>query len=617
VALGNAYALPFDGYEPHPDIPGAYHFTPAGGGSPILAAGPEAERMRALIDRAPAPQQLASNAPAPAAAGLMPQGDDTQMRDFIQAQQGGQATPGASLSHAAPVVADPRALSTNLPTPTAAGAPQPQATPQEIARQVIPPPSAVAPAPSADQAQAGPQLSDLDKGYKIVHSKGGWQPSSQKVTTEGAIQDPALAKATTEAIVDKMRAEASSAEAQKLALTAQVQQSQIAAADAAKEADQLEKQRIARLAAMQAGAEEYGRITGIKQKELEAAGGKEVDQFRMYRGRPGAQIGAAIAGALGAFGSAIARTPNFALDIINKQIDNDVMSQREEIARGVNAKQNDLMRIRDKYGVDNNVAEKLLSISLTERAQALARKQAALQGGAEAQQKLADLDAQLAARKVADMKSIQDIVLGKAQVSAEEKYRQGGDSVVLAPQVIGRQKVAEATGKTGEALGKASEGEYMATHGGAKPPKAGAGGPGKAPARLSGALAINESAVDDIDNFINEQPKGFVRRPGTVEEHVTGRALTSDERDALDTKATAIVGKVVKGSNDSISKEELEHFREMLTSPYESVRTAGAKELKRALLTTQKGLNRAIDRSRGGGGVDAAIQDAAEEASTQ
>lgn len=543
-----AYGLPYDSYTPHPSIPGAAYFNPAGGGNPMLFGGQDAAQLQAMIDRSPKPQMLA---------------------------MGGQ--PPASMQ------APPAPLPVKADVQPAMAAPAPAPTAQQLpTRSVIPGGEAAQAAPAAG-VPPGPQLSDLDKGYKIVHTKAGWTPSSQKVVTEGSMaqQSPELAAATTQAFADKMRADASSAEAQKLALAHQVQQSQLAATQAAQEADALEKKRIAQLAAQEEGAKEYGRITDIKQKELEQQGAKGVDQFRMYRGKAGAQIGAAIAGALGAFGAAFTHGPNFALDIINKQIDNDVLAQREEIARGVNAKQNDLARIRDKYQVDNNIAEKLLSISLTERAQALARKQAALQGGQEAMQRLAQIDSELAAKKVADLKAVQDMVLGKAQVTAEEKYRQGGDSVLLNPEIKGREAVAEATGKTSTALGAAAKGEYEATHGGQAPPKAGT--TGALPAKMKSLRAINHSAQEDIIGADKEDPGGFIAPAGPA-------GVATDARRQLDASADAIAAKIVAGSGESMTEAGLEHMKAVLSSPYESVRKAARKHFLQAAQTASKNI---------------------------
>ena len=72
----------------------------------------------------------------------------------------------------------------------------------------------------------------------------------------------------------------------------------------------------------------------------------------------GSKIGGAIAIALGAYSSATSGSPNYALQIINKQIDDDIAYQRSEIEAKkakITGEQNAYQRLREKLG-DNNAA---------------------------------------------------------------------------------------------------------------------------------------------------------------------------------------------------------------------------------------------------------------------
>lgn len=582
------YQLPYSSYEPHPSIPGAYNFTPTGGGSPYMFAGPGAQQMAGMIDQMPPPQEQASNAAA-----NMPAGD---ISGAIQgfAQQPSQAPSASDMTHATPQAApDPRDLNANIPAPEVASQTADQAGTQAAG---LPQRNYSQPAASGAPQAAPSQMAANPRDYVIkTTSKAGYTPTSEKVVTEGGVQDPAMRQAMTTAYVDKMKADNAEAEAVKMQQASLLAQSQIQAAQAAKEADALEKQKITREAAQVEAANEYGRIMQVKQDELQNASGREVDQFRMYRGKPGAQIGAAIAGALGAFGSAFTHGPNFALDIINRQIDNDVQSQREEINRGVSAKQNDIGRIKDKYNVDNTVAEKLLGISLTERAQALARKQAALQGGAEAQARLIAVDGQLAQKRIDYLNQINEHLNGKAQITAEQKYHAGGTSYGVAPELKATAQAATLMGQTGQGLGTAEEGSYKATHGGSAPPKAG-GGEGKESPRIAMKRAVNESALEDLPT-LEKADKGGVFVPGLPD------ALKSEERKDIEANAAAMVSKLTDAAGDPLTETVRHDIYSRLVHPTSpEVRAKTREALKTGTMTYGRALERASERSRGQAG---------------
>ena len=73
-----------------------------------------------------------------------------------------------------------------------------------------------------------------------------------------------------------------------------------------------------------------------KQREAAQAALKkaeEIDPEHVYGGSMGRKIAAAIGMALGAYGSALAGTPNYAMQIVQNAIENDIAAQREEFSR--------------------------------------------------------------------------------------------------------------------------------------------------------------------------------------------------------------------------------------------------------------------------------------------
>jgi hypothetical protein len=99
-----------------------------------------------------------------------------------------------------------------------------------------------------------------------------------------------------------------------------------------------------------------------KQEEMERLITDDINEIASMkitdRRSLGSKIGGAIGIALGAYASTTSGAPNYALQIINKQIDDDIASQRSEIEAKkakLTGKQNAYQRLREKLG-DNNAA---------------------------------------------------------------------------------------------------------------------------------------------------------------------------------------------------------------------------------------------------------------------
>jgi hypothetical protein len=95
----------------------------------------------------------------------------------------------------------------------------------------------------------------------------------------------------------------------------------------------------------------------------------EIDQDRIWRKKgTGASILAVIGASLGAFGSALTKTPNFALEIINSAIDRDLRSQEQEIAINREAAGNALADLQRQTG-SLDLAKTALGALQTQRVQ--------------------------------------------------------------------------------------------------------------------------------------------------------------------------------------------------------------------------------------------------------
>lgn len=557
------YQLPFASYAPHPDIPGAYNFAPQGGGNPMMFAG-DTSGMRRAIDAAP-DNRLASNTPP----NMMPGGDISgAIQGFNQ-----QPTASDALSHAAPQINNPLSLN----QPLAAGV---ESAGQERGVELSGN-SGDAPIPTRNLTGQSAQPSNSGGGggaplvnpQDYVHStytKPHWQDTTQKVVTEGGA-NPERASQLEAAYTNAAAADKDAVQMQKANALSTAMQSQIEASDAAKQLHDIEEKRLVRQAALQTGADEYGRIMAQKQEELATASKREVDQYRMYKGNAGAAIGAALAAGLGAFGASISHTPNFAMDFINRSIDRDVEAQKDEINRGVASKQNDIARIRDKYNVDTGVAEKLLAISLTEQAQQMARKQAATAGGQAAQQQLATLDQQFAQKILGYTKDMRADIDGKATATAEQKFVAGGTSVSVDPKLKAGAQAAEYIGKTGQGMGQGAEGSYKAQHEGmtaAQVAKAEGGGKGAYTAQTISAINAAETAEHALRHAaaqsgieIDEQGNAEIK---DYKKWAMAQIPGSAYHKALD----AAIPEVVRGQTGAApTNEGQEHARSAFSNP--------------------------------------------------
>lgn len=568
------YQLPYSSYEPHPSIPGAYNFTPTGGGSPYMFAGPGAQQMAGMIDQMPpqADMRTANRAGSTVTTPFqgdpeanMPAGPSPVASDATQAP-GMQVAGQTADREGAAAAALAQDASAPLPGAPAAKPAQGAATTPAIAIDPYKHVSAVNPVKMARNAVA--------------------VPATQTVTAEGGVQDPELAAHMKQLGSDQIAAQQEEAKIKKDVLVQQGLQLQADQALAAKQQIDSTADIAAKSAALDIVKDEGTKRIQIAQQDLDAENNKQVDSYALFRGRPGAQIAAALAGALGAFGSAFTHGPNFALDIINRNISDNIAEQNQNISRGQANARNDLSRIMDTYKVDKDDATNILKLAYQKKVDAQARERAATMGTQQAQLAYAAIQPQLLAQQAATEKSISDSVLGKVSVTQNAKMVQpsaGGTQPKTLKEIV-EEKELNARGVIAD---------QKVTHGGVLP-KAGAAA-GKLPARIASMQINNHSAQEDIVNLKKEMAKnpGWIA-PGAhiplVGDVGTNARL---DRNAI---VAAIVGKAVAGSNGSINESEMHEFKAALGSGNAELATKTADRILEALKTADK----AIEEQRGG-----------------
>lgn len=312
-------------YAPGPQ-PGSFQFTRANG-APLLAAGPQAAQLAQAL------QRQKEQGPQPVA----------QAGGFGGQINNGWATDSPAPTPAVQVVA-PRAAPAPAPAPAPSAATAPGAPPPMIAR---PPES---PAPMKPQwvpvarTGTGTIVRDANTGQLMEMTAGSPGVSRQQLQKQAG-QGVALPSGGSEAVTggfdrnpDYEERLANASIDQRLANQAQTDAAMVAA-DQAAQAHSMQiaaEQRIARQDQLREA--EITQKVARDQQKLDAlmadVKSTKIEPKRMFSGTGGAlaAIGSAIAAGLGAYGAALARTPNYALDIINRAVDQDIAAQEADLA---------------------------------------------------------------------------------------------------------------------------------------------------------------------------------------------------------------------------------------------------------------------------------------------
>jgi hypothetical protein len=309
----------FVGYEPNPEIPGAYNFARANG-PPLTFGGAEAQQLKSRLDAYNSVNQ-------PKVAG--PGGGPID-------QLGGYGSENAPPS--------PEQIQ-SFREQVQGGAPPP------------PPPPGPAPAPGGQlgygmrvspqgtiQKFSGGSAGVSQQQLQQQAGKGTALPRSESVTQQGGMEgDPEYLEARAEANVDK-----------RLQLQEEGDQA-VAAAEAESQlaAQRFETQRRlmgeeqARVADLQA---RVARDEDLKNRAFAEYTSSKVNPDRVFA-NPGSRVLGALAAAGGAYAATIAKTPNFALEMMNQSIDRDIRAQEAAI-RIKGDKANNLLSELRKSGMD-------------------------------------------------------------------------------------------------------------------------------------------------------------------------------------------------------------------------------------------------------------------------
>lgn len=295
----------FLGYEPAGQ-PGAYNFQTANGQNALLF-GPDAEDLRAKID--------ASNAIMP-----QPTANADPFANTALAANGADPVYGRGQ---APSVADAGGGPAQVPETAVEGAAPPQVSgPQNVGFGLVR-------TPDGQLAQYRPGSGGVSqKALQKKATQGTEIPVSASESRTGGF-DPNqdyLEGMQDVSIQERQQAETM---AGREIMAAQAGE-QMAREQAAAQAAQLAEQQRMNLQI----EVKMNRDAQIKDAALKDYANQKIDPGRLYRGEGGTakSIAAAIGTAMGAFGAAINKTPNFAMQLIENAIDRDVNAQAAEIA---------------------------------------------------------------------------------------------------------------------------------------------------------------------------------------------------------------------------------------------------------------------------------------------
>lgn len=340
-------------FEQDPDAKdgaGMFHFDSGVsryGYDPELAS--QAAQLKARLDAAP-DERLASNAPRPGGANWKDLSKPTESRmDYGDGR--GAITLGEAFSPPPALVASPAGPPANTP---------PQGPPPGVADVADAARESVAASAAARLMQGG-RMVPGSPGFdpQKARETGSYVPDKQSTKTEfGAPYDLEQAQA-------RIGADQNVANARMRQVELQAQQEENALNQARAAAPVLAREAATQqdaMARMQAG---YRAQRAALQKELDDYDkNAKVDPGRYMRDPTGlGTIGMAIAQAMGAWASVQSGAPNFAMEIVQRNIDRDIAAQRDEIQNGRISRNNKLGRFMEDFGYDVSQAEAALRIA--------------------------------------------------------------------------------------------------------------------------------------------------------------------------------------------------------------------------------------------------------------
>ncbi len=408
MAYGNVV-----GYEPGPQ-PGAYAFQKADG-SKFLAFGAPAEDLRSRVDASQqqlaavannpdvTPQAIAQNAPPP-----------TGLPADYQAASDARVASALDAGPAATIASSSEPLSSQGPPPAATLASEPNMS--------VAPPGA-APATEQPASQEAPPKREAvplfrNKKGEVVYSlpgenpgdsrvlytetkptggsPGGYAPSSMKISGATNAVSPADVEALRENSIDQKLAYQQSYD-----LNAETMAEQRAALDAQESSNAIAaREAMDRQQQMQAKADDMSAQYDQAKKDYSNA---SIDPDRYMKQSAGGGWLKALGMALGAAGAALAKTPNFAQQFVEKQIEYDIRAQEAAIRIKGDRQQTMLGDLQRQLGSLDLAKSAYTGVMLQEskrRLETLANHAATRESAAQYLQGAAQLDAALQANDV-------------------------------------------------------------------------------------------------------------------------------------------------------------------------------------------------------------------------
>jgi len=445
----------FTDYRAEPN--GGYTFAHPDGRQ-LFFHGPEADRIAQDIDRTrPADMRTAGLGSTGLGFGPASAGTADAIRGFSE-----QPPPReAPQAHAAPApVSDPRDMGpTTAPSPNDVPPPAPVAGPQPGGAA---PPQYVSSTgyPTGSNGDPlFPQPTEISMYKRTAARPGGYMPTAQSQTTEGAKEySPGLIKG-----FENTHEAEHSAIAQGYGAQHAAYKSALEAAEAERSAletealnAQIKKDIIRR--------DVEAARTNLDQLSQDASEAK-VDGGSIWGNGSGKDAAGGmltlISAALTSMGSAILGRGPSGMDVINNRIAQDVAAQRAEVQRkGIKAN-NALAQYQRVFG-DMDTAETALKAVQTRTAATMAQKQAAIMGDANAQQAAMQMAIAADKKYLEHAQQLEENVQGKTIQKLDAKYQapSAGGSIRKTPQEIKAEVgAAEAVlDYNNKALGRAKPG---------------------------------------------------------------------------------------------------------------------------------------------------------------
>jgi len=550
--------LAFTDYRPSPDGQGTMFRQPDG--REFMSFGPDADALRRQIDEnRPPDQRLAFDEAAP----------------FGTAASVPDTGP-------APLVSPPEAQQEPIRRGVTVEGPQKGPAPAPQGGDIPPPPADLqepAGAPAAAPAPAGPQVAQMPELGGTVRFAGRDPardaaravavPTTSTVSSEGGIQDPADREAARASFAARGAAQEEIARVEEQGAQLRLAQNAQAIADAKLRAATLEQEATKIQTQQSLIRQEHAKQMQTAQASYDAASADKVDEYRIFSGKPGAQIAAMIGVALGGMASVLTGKENPALQVIQQRIATDIANQREEIQRRGAKTQNDMTRLRDRYGVDHDDAENMLKLNYSKQVENNAIRRAAAEGTPAAMQQLAMIRPQLAKWQADAADALRASLAGKVTATESSK--------MVTPTSGGvRQKTLKEQAEDAGYYAKIATAQNVYGHGGVLTKGSDPNKPeGEITQDLARANVATEGALPLLHELKRESAK-LGRFGNTLDKLKQGGGDT--KWNALVDHAATAIATMELGGNQA-SEERVEHLKSVLNASNPAEREAHIESL--------------------------------------